>query len=109
MKKCCLLFTQRIPILNIVPILKNIFHLILAQQYLKLQNPRYTIPKITNNQLENFYNNFRNVAEYLNIDLLMKAIRFYPFWKQIINHLNVQKEYRLNNKLYFIYKGILIC
>lgn len=75
----------------------------------EVARPRYTIPKITNNQLENFYNNFRSVAEYLNIDLLMKAIRFDPFWKQIINHLNMQKEYRLNNKVYFIYKGILIC
>ena len=70
---------------------------------------RNIIPKITNNPLENFYNNFRNVAEYLNIDLLMKAIKFDPYWRQIISHLGMQNEYRLNDKLYFIYKNILIC
>ena len=43
------------------------------------RNPRNILQKNTDNKLENFYNKFKNVAEYLNLELLMKAIKFDPF------------------------------
>ena len=43
------------------------------------RNPRNILQKNTDNKLENLYNKFKNVAEYLNLVLLMKAIKFDPF------------------------------
>ena len=56
-----------------------------------------------------YYKNLKGVAKYLNFEDLIKAQRFDPFRKEIIDQLNYEKMIMFQNKQYFLYKNVLFC
>ena len=59
--------------------------------------------------MEDFYTAFIDTAEYLDINQLYQACLFDPYWSKILQTLERQKNYNLGNKIFFVYKNILMC
>ena len=61
------------------------------------------------NPLESTYDSFISSSKYLDTEKLFVALQQDPYWSKILEILRKQETYALNDKIFFIFKTLLMC